>query len=329
MELISIPVELFQEKRQLLANVEIPTILQRSIDQLKEKYPMLTQTSNTHGGFGRHFHGDSKPHFSNKFTKHGDRGGHTNRRAERPRIGTRELCREDMSRKDFIANMNKLSRQNYDSILRLIRTTYNSNFLSNYMDIVWDLMIRQADYQDLHIQVIEHLLQLTPSEKKTMVSQYWNQKCTDFFENKRWVPEGDIREALQSNSNEEYDEFCDYIKWKKRIGASFQAWIRLMVSTLIDAKYDVCFCHILESIEEAIKEKQHKYLDCLLEWCLLIHKVLPIHDESFMQLYTSLALNEKIDQWKEIIKEQKLSSAFRFKLMDIQEIHLQIMTCKK
>jgi hypothetical protein len=328
MELISIPIELFQEKRQLLAHVEIPTILQRSIDQLKEKYSILTQTPHFHppgGGFGRNFHGDSKSNFSNRFHKNnGDRGGngnHSNRRAERPRIGTRELCREDMSRKDFVANMNKLSRQNYDSILRLIRTTYNSNFLSNYMDIVWDLMIRQADYQDLHIQVIEHLLQLTPMEKKPLVSKYWNDKCIDFFEHKRWIPEGDIQEALQSNSsNEEYDEFCDYIKWKKRIGASFQGWIRLMISTMIDSQYNICFHSMIESIDNAFESNSHKYLDCLFEWFLLIHKVIPIQDELFQAFYKELALKDKIESWKETVKEKKLSSAFRFKLMDILEL---------
>jgi len=316
MELISIPVELFKEKRELLASVEIPTIIQRAIDQLKEKYPMLTHTSNTHTG--RHFQNDSRGNFSNhKYTKHNHQS-HA-RRAERPRIGTRELSREDMSRKDFVANMNKLSRQNYDSILRLIRTTYNSNFLSNYMDIIWDLMIRQNDYQDLHIQVIEHLLQLTPLEKKQMVQSYWNDKCEEFFEQKKWTPEGEILTALQSTHSEEYDEFCDYIKWKKRIGASFQAWIRMMIAGLIVARYELCFQYLMEDIEEALIKNQRKYLDCLLEWFLLIQKVLPNQNELFSTFYRSLPLMESLDKWSALIKENQLSSAFRFKLMDIKE----------
>lgn len=336
MELISIPIDIFQEKRKHLAEVEIPTIIQRAIDQLKSKFPLLTQSNHYHGNHS-HGHGQNSNHGFGKgsgnsgegrshgsFKSNRGPGSYANRKAERPRIGTRELSREDMSRKDFVANMNKLSRQNYDSILRHIRTTYNSNFLPNYMDIVWQLMMTQADYQDLHVQVIEHLLLLTPNEKKDMVQEYWNNKFTKFFDEKQWIP-GDELEALlfstEGGNSEEYDEFCDYIKWKKRIGATFQAWIHLMEHNFITPQYEFCFQHFVTLIDKALEDVQPKYIDCLLEWFLRIHKIAPVHNEEFMKIYKSLDIDNYTKEWLSKLQKLSLSSSFRFKIMDITEIY--------
>jgi hypothetical protein len=279
----------------------------RLVEDLKQRFPCLTTTSTPFSGRGGRGGGHGHGHDHRR-----GGGGQSLRRNERPRIGVRELSREDISRKDFTANMNKLSRQNYDSILRLIRTTYNSNFLQNYMDIVWSMMLRQVDFQDLHIQVVQHLMHITPPDKKIRVSDYWNQRCRTYFDDKEWTPTDDL---FGQNTSDEYDDFCDYIKWKKKTGASLLAWLRLMDAGVIPVHYDRCFSSIIESIQDALCEHNYKYFDCLLEWFLQMVKfgvTLPSHQ---FPDNIHIILND----WLDVIQEQKLSSALRFRLMDIRE----------
>lgn len=333
MDCIVVPFVRFQE----LYNEEpLETGITQTIQGLKSRFPCLLHTSQgTPGGHGGGHHGahggnggrwgnqDGHSHTNGHGGHHGHRRGHRHgrgappsaRRADRPRIGTRELSREDISRKDFMANMNKLSRQNYDAILRLIRTTYNSNFLPNYMDILWTMMIRQPDFQDLHIQVIQHLLTITPPERKTFVQTYWDNRCKVYFQEKQWTPSDDL---LLTASQDEYDEFCDYIKWKKTTGASLVAWLRLMEHAVIAADYDLCFNAVIDSIQTAFQQRMHKYIECLLEWFVQMASI-GLHAYHF-----PADMDFILNDWLETIKERGLSSSLRFKIMDVREhIHLK------
>ena len=332
MEFIAIDVDTFHrcftEVDATDADTDAYAYLQKPIEDLKRRFVCLTTNvtrfsghhhghgndNESRGGGGRYHHrrGDGGAPHRIGHGGHHCHGGHGNRRAERPRIGVRELSREDISRKDFIANMNKLSRQNYDSILRLIRTTYNSNFLQNYMDILWEMMLRQPDFQDLHIQVVQHLMNITPPDKKALVSGYWSDRCKAYFERKEWTPP---EECFATHSpSDEYDEFCDYIKWKKKTGASLLAWLRLMDAEVIPTHYDLCFASIQDSIQEARQQEQFKYFDCLLEWFLQMVKF----------GIATYEFNDNIvfimNDWLETIKQYGLSSSLRFKVMDIREL---------
>jgi hypothetical protein len=254
------------------------------------------------GGTGSHRRGG----FKGGYEGGGGHGHGHHRRVERPRIGIREFSREDISRKDFMANMNKMSRQNYEAILRHIRTTYNSNFLENYMDIVWAMMTRQMDYQDLYILVIQHLLQITPTEKKGVVLEYWNDRCKTYFETHAWMPTMELLDSM----SEEYDEFCDYIKWKKLTGASLTAWLRLMSNGIVEEQFELCFDTMMKQTEDAIQQSSPRLLDCFLEWLLRMVglDIQYIYPESYIV---------QLNDWMSTIKDRGMSSALRFKITDI------------
>ena len=293
------------------------THIKKCAEDLKQKFPYLSASTTgrfTSGGGHENHHSEQRSKFHHR--RSGPSLGHYQggRRPERPRIGTRELSREDISRKDFLANLNKLSRQNYESILRLIRTTYNSNFLQNYMDITWEMMLRQVDFQDLHIEVVQHLMNITPPDKKERVTNYWNERCKSYFDNKEWTPPEDI--FTTQSSVDEYDDFCDYIKWKKKTGASLLAWLRLMDAGVIPSHYAICFASIMDSIQEALKLQKYKYFDCLLEWFLQMVRFgvdkYPFGDDIVFTL----------NDWMDTITHYGLSSSLRFKIMDIHDIIL-------
>jgi hypothetical protein len=178
------------------------------------------------------------------------------------------------------------------------------------MDIIWSMMVRQPDFQDLHIQVIQHLLTITPPERKAFVQTYWSDRCQAYFKEKGWTPTDAL---LSSASQEEYDEFCDYIKWKKTTGASLLAWLRLMEHKIIPMNYELCFQSIIESIHAAFRQHLHKFAECLLEWFLQMSS-LDLEDFHFPD-----DIDFILNDWLEIIKERGLSSCLKFKIMDVCE----------
>jgi hypothetical protein len=317
MDTIYIP--FIQFKEALAGNVPSMTPLFKAIEELKSRFPCLTAPITSHEGGPFRSHGGEGGTWGNDGRNggghhHHRRKGyhhHHHKKAERPRIGVREFSREDISRKDFTANLNKLSRQNYEAILRLIRITYNSNFLSNYMEILWTMMVRQPDFQDLHIQVIHHLLSITPPERKVQAQAYWTERFQTYFQSRPWLPPSS--EFLQATS-EEYDTFCDYLKWKKNTGAGLVAWLRLMESDIIPADFQRCFTTVASHIEEAFSQHSFKFAECLLEWMFQMVSAVPsgIPEDLHFQL----------NDWLGLIKYHGLSSALRFKIMDIQE-HLE------
>ena len=337
-EIISIPIDVFNALKEAWISENVPILLTRSIEGLRSRFPCLSQaplsfhqkqSQDGHnnfshrqghgGGHGGHNHGGNghggHGHGGGGYGGHGGhRGNRNQKRSERTRIGTRELSREDMSKKDFLANMNKLSRQNYDSILRLIRTTYNSNFLENYMDMVWELMRRQADYQDLHIQVILHLITLTPEDKKPFISQYWGDSWKAFCVNQEWLPPSHV--SLKVN-DALYDDFCDYVKWKKRTGASIQAWVRLMSLEVIPSSIIEYFTLIITSLETARTEASEELFDCIFEWLLQMFRALS--PNTYIG-EIDVVIGEKMIDWRIFLTTTFPQSSTRFKLLDLVDI---------
>lgn len=339
MDYITIPYPQFQAQ---LNGFSGTSVLARAMEDLKARFPCLVAVAGppeSYGGRGGGGGGGGGGHWGNDYEggggghgghggghghhrgsrrhRHGGHGhGHGgHRKAERPRIGIRELSREDISRKDFTANMNKLSRQNYESILRLIRTTYNSNYLPNYMEILWTMMVRQPDFQDLYIQVIKHLLSITPPERSAFAHSYWTERCAAYFREKQWFPSfPDHLFSGNPNTNEEYDEFCDYIKWKKHTGASLLAWLRLMDDQVIPLHYPMCFGAILGGINDAFAHQSYKFAECLLEWFSQMVSVVASAEAALPD-----DIHFQLNDWLGLIKYHGLSSAMRFKIMDIQE----------
>lgn len=314
MDPVWIPLDVFQKTRENYSDEQVPHFLSRSIEQLKEKFPCITTSYVVPMSKHSHHEGFSRGHTGghHRSNRNGSHNNHHAKKHERPRIGVKDQSRDDIARKDFVANMNKLTRNNYDSILRQIRTTYNSNFLQHYMEIVWNLMVRQSEYQDLHIQVIHHLEQLTPVEKKVQIEAFWSNLYSDFLDKQPWIPS----DELLDSTTVEYDEFCDYIKWKKRTIAGLQAFVRLMMSQVIPLNYEKHFQSIITSIESACESANSKLLDCLFEFLLQMYVVIP--SNTFIPVIDEMLLRH-LKGWVRFVQEKSMPSSTKFKLMDLEE----------
>ena len=140
-------------------------------------------------------------------------------RIEKVKIGNRDLSRENIARKDFLALMNKLSDNNRSSILQTLKHVFREDCIDVYLQVTWDQMQRCADYHDLHVSVLKTIHGLITSPQ--LWREKWDALWNGFVEKQAWKPS---TELLQE---EDYDEFCDFVKWKKRALSSLHAWKKL------------------------------------------------------------------------------------------------------
>jgi hypothetical protein len=135
------------------------------------------------------------------------------------KIGSRELSRENLAKKDFLALMNKLSDQNQRTIYQGIKNVFREDFVALYAGLLWDMMQRGADFTPLYMGAHDALVAVSksPDAWKGEWAARWDAFCAAAA----WAP------AVHLLEEEDYDEFCDFVKWKKRTLGALRAWVSL------------------------------------------------------------------------------------------------------
>jgi len=104
---------------------------------------------------------------------------------------------------------------------------------------------------------------------KDYVALNINKIWDNYLNNKEWNPPAYVYENNLLLLNDEYDMYCDYIKWKKNIHNMNKVWAKYKNEELI-----VLLNNIFEHVINIINEDVHKYIiDILLEQ---IYKLLSI-----------------------------------------------------
>ena len=253
-------------------------------------------------------------------------------KVERKKIGSKELSIESITRKEFMSCMNKLTLTNKNIVLKNIGNIIRKDYTALYIDILWDLMQRAPEFRNIYFEVFKLLDTQQMMEK-------WATIWDSYYNKKSWLPAPEIL-----NDNEDYDEFCDFVKWKKRALASIHVWIMLyqkgilenyIINQLIKEIVSDCnieFENIVEKQSDAVATDvgasdvgssdvgagvevvevvtSVKKVDVLLEQIIiLINFTKTEQDDYFIEL---------IKKW--LPKSDKIKSSTRFKLYDINEI---------
>ena len=96
-------------------------------------------------------------------------------RQERPRIGIRELSREDMCKKEFLSLTNKVSPQNKDAISRKLLTALAPQYATMYCTVIWAIMQRPVQiYQHIFAEFARILAMNTPAPNKQIFKGAWD-----------------------------------------------------------------------------------------------------------------------------------------------------------
>lgn len=233
-----------------------------TITEVITNYKCFTESDDTY-----HF----KKHYKkNKFTN-------SNSNKERPRIGNQDISTEAIITKDFQGLLNKLSKSNYSNILISIEKQFIEDYLFIYIEILWKYFQKQPNYQDLYINILDNIYELIKNDDvRKQLNQYWKNKWVNFIDNNEWIISRQmIKDSLNDNENEGYDEFCDYVKEKKRLIAVAQSWARMYNSNYIQ-DIDTFILHLIESIINIDTDDivDVKCVECYTEQCITCYQTI-------------------------------------------------------
>jgi hypothetical protein len=172
-----------------------------------------------------------------------------------------EFSKTSEIKRSLIGYLNKLSHKNKENIYEKIREIINNNVM---LDEIFNIILNyiKTSEDDIYCNILE----LFDKDYVALnIDKFWD----NYLTNKEWNPPQYVYENNLLLLNDEYDLYCDYIKWKKNIHNMNKVWAKYKNDELI-----VLLNNIYNHVEEIINEDVHKYiLDILLEQ---IYKLLSI-----------------------------------------------------
>lgn len=231
-------------------------------------------------------------------------------RSMRPRIGMLFTNREEKTRKNFVAFMNKLSPHNRSEIL----PNFVKSLVPENIDIYVDQLIRlfqvQPTYHDLYMDVLYCVIAISPDRARALITEHFK----SFIQEGYNVP-SDILGSMEhiDTNSESMDELCEYTKWKKQTKSLVVLYVHLLSQGIFGDKKD------LEELLLLLAKTCNQYwtspymvdvyLDITLCCALSVHKYMPRGLSAFP------AVVKYYKHWDKL--KEELKPASRFKIMDI------------
>ena len=162
----------------------------------------------------------------------------------RPKIGiVGALLTPDVKvHREFVALMNKMTHSNKLAVTKTFSASYDANYIEVYVPVVWDMMLRATEYQTLYVDILLII-------ENADIGSIWK----EYIGGKRWLPPADMQ--VLGPDNTDYDEFCDFVKWKKRAIASVHALlllssIKMLENDVIRELTPLLLCDCRQAIDE-------------------------------------------------------------------------------
>ena len=246
-KIVKINIELFKTEYNNIA--EIPSNILEKVADIKNSYSC----------FNSYY--DPKMIWAKKIFNNKDK-------YNKPKVKNRvhiiipEFTKTSETKRSLIGYLNKLSNKNKDFIYEKLKDIIDNS--KDTLDEIFSIIINYIKTNDDNIY--SDILDFFDKDfLKSNINIYWN----NYLTNKEWNPPTYIYENNLLLLNDEYDLYCDYIKWKKSIHNMNKVWVKYKESVLIILLNNIC-----EHINYIINEDVHKYiLDILLEQ---IYKILCI-----------------------------------------------------
>jgi hypothetical protein len=251
MSVVKIPLDVFMHVRKGLSGQTSSQLLSKA-EYLKTTFKCFTEVVPIHGnGFrsdgNKNFqHSGSNSSHAHHRWKNGNNFGKMKKgpvRSERVKIGNTGDS-SALIKREFFSLMNKLTSLNKSKLIQSLSKTMSVEHIDIYVPIIWDMMLRSVDQQPLYIEVI-NLIRTNESSPDPICNfeDIWK----EYILNKKWLPE----ETLVIS--DEYDEFCDFMKWKKRAVATVHAFFILASESIISA-------NVLQELSHHLIDDLNKHL---------------------------------------------------------------------
>lgn len=177
------------------------------------------------------------------------------------------------TKRALIGHLNKLTSKNKDVIYEKIKAIIDTNNTEEVFLIIWSY-IKITDggsdsisgSSNLYIRLLDYFDNIFLN---TMLDTLWN----NYTQQKEWIPPKYIFDNNLLLLNNEYELYCDYVKWKKGVHNTNIIWMKYKpqeIQRLLNDIYDYL-------TEECLGNPNiHKYIiDIFLEQILKILKSSP------------------------------------------------------
>jgi len=234
----------FQDKYNKISC--IPQDILLKVSQLKEKYTCFSS-----------FY-DPKMILAKKvYTKKEKDGDNNNKK--RFHIIIPNFTNNSIVKRNLIGHLNKLTVKNKDIIYEKIKNIVIENNNEEFFTLIWGYIKINDDI--IYIDILSFFEKDFYDE---MIEKLWK----DYNENEQWKPPQYIYDNNLLLLNDEYELYCNYIKWKKCTHNINKAWTIVKkneIPELINRIYDYMYIIINEGtvhkyIIDIFMEQIYKFL---------------------------------------------------------------------
>ena len=214
---------------------------------------------------------------------------------QRPAILARQaLTPEAATRKAFLSLMNKLADKNKEAIFAQVAKL--QPFIAIQTDIVWNICLESPSYQNLYMELLDILISKVDNGRE-LVSNTLKDKLSQYLQTTSYLPP----ETVDCT---EYDDFCDYVKWKKKSLATITLLITLESKGLLVAMEQLT-AKFVESCDNLLVLKNYDKADIVLDQLYQIY----INKTTATVVDTITPL---IQKWLPTTDAMKPSTRFKF-----------------
>ena len=160
---------------------------------------------------------------------------------------------ETKCKKEFIGYLNKLTDVNKDIIYNKIKifiSTIDKKLYILLSEIVWNFI--KVSSNNIYIDVLY-----------IFDNKYLNENITYMWEkyisNKEWLPNDYIlNNNVLATNDDKYDEYCDYVKWKKSSISISRAWCYIMQKQNLSQNLDILLDNLIDKLKDYTSDKTSK-----------------------------------------------------------------------
>jgi len=190
-----------------------------------------------------------------------------NKSRTRPHLISFDFTDETKCKKEFTSYLNKLTDVNKEIIynkIKIFLDKINDNFIKILFNILWNFI--KISSNNIYIDVL-YLFNIKYIKENIKI--YWD----NYITNKEWLPPTDILNNKNIFNEDNYNEYCIYVKWKKNNLSLCRAWCNIFKKENILENIDDLNFKIVGSISD-FKENKH-IVDLLLDQINILLDIRP------------------------------------------------------
>ena len=176
----------------------------------------------------------------------------------RPHLISFDFTDETKCKKEFTSYLNKLTDLNKEIIYTKIKSfilNINEDISKLLFDILWNFI--KLSSNNIYIEIL-YIFNID------YVNNYINFIWNKYNDNNEWLPSNEILNNDKLFDQDNYDSYCDYIKWKKSNLSICRAWCYIFKKENKMENIDTINNNILYYIDNNINGK-HYIIDLLLD----------------------------------------------------------------